>query len=181
MRLPDPMQRPELFYALVARRHSKGLPALPGHRVAEDRHLEMLRLRLCEGLPLSEIGERAGVGPERVRQLLDLYFDVQGIPPAARRQAAPDEEPRAASIAFGQRMRRLRAEHDISQHALASRTGIHPTTIGRLEHGSHEPRLTTILSIARGLGVQPGALLDEHTTGTVANETCWWVKAARAR
>jgi hypothetical protein len=61
MKLPDPMERPELFYALVARRHSKGLPALPGHRIAEDRHLEMLRLRLCEGLPLHEIGQRTGV------------------------------------------------------------------------------------------------------------------------
>lgn len=161
MRLPDPMERPELFYALVARRHAKGLPALPDHRIAEDRHLEMLRLRLCEGLPLHEIGERTGVGPERIRQLLAVYFDVQGIPPATRiRAAAIDLDPHAASVAFGQRIRELRAEHGVSQDRLAHRTGIHPTAIGRLERGSREPRLTTILRIAHGLHVQPGALLD---------------------
>lgn len=69
-------------------------------------------------------------------------------------------DPHAASVAFGQRMRELRAEHDVSQDKLATRTGIHPTAIGRLERGSREPRLTTILRIARGLQVQPGELLD---------------------
>lgn len=162
MRLPDPMERPELFYALVARRHSKGLPALPDHRIAEDRHLEMLRLRLCEGLPLRDVGERTGVTPERVRQLLALFFDVQGIPPAAIARAATfDQYSHTASVAFGRRMRELRAEYGVSQDEIASRTGIHPTTIGRLERGANEPRLTTILRIARALHVQPGDLLND--------------------
>jgi transcriptional regulator with XRE-family HTH domain len=72
-----------------------------------------------------------------------------------------DENPRAASIAFGQRLRELRAEHGLSQDDLADKTDVHPTAIGRLERGSREPRLTTILRIARGLDVSPGALLDE--------------------
>jgi transcriptional regulator with XRE-family HTH domain len=58
-------------------------------------------------------------------------------------------------------MRELRAEHDISQDDLAKATGIHPTAIGRLERGSREPRLSTILRIARGLDVQPGALTND--------------------
>ncbi len=72
-----------------------------------------------------------------------------------------DENPQAASIAFGQRLRDLRAEHGLSQDALADRTDVHPTAIGRLERGAREPRLTTILRIARGLDIQPGELLDE--------------------
>jgi DNA-binding XRE family transcriptional regulator len=72
-----------------------------------------------------------------------------------------DQDPHAASVAFGVRLRELRAEHGLSQDDLANRTDVHPTAIGRLERGSREPRLTTILRIARGLDVQPGALLDE--------------------
>ena len=71
-----------------------------------------------------------------------------------------DQDPRAASAAFGQRLRQLRAERSISQDDLARETDVHPTAIGRLERGSREPRLTTILRIARGLDVEPGKLLD---------------------
>jgi transcriptional regulator with XRE-family HTH domain len=72
-----------------------------------------------------------------------------------------DDDPHAASRAFGRRIRELRGERHMSQDALARRTDVHPTAIGRLERGDREPRLTTILRIARGLDVQPGALLDE--------------------
>jgi transcriptional regulator with XRE-family HTH domain len=71
-----------------------------------------------------------------------------------------DEDPHAASAAFGQRLRELRAQHGVSQDTLARKTDVHSTAIGRLERGSREPRLTTILRIARGLEVNPGALLD---------------------
>jgi transcriptional regulator with XRE-family HTH domain len=72
-----------------------------------------------------------------------------------------DKDPNAASIAFGRRLRELRAQHGLSQDDLAHKTDVHPTAIGRLERGSREPRLTTILRIARGLDVRPGELVDE--------------------
>ena len=122
------MEKPELFYALVARRQARGLPALPeqsADRVAEVRHLEMLRLRLIEGLSLREVGERTGAGAERVRQLLGVYFGVQGTPPAARAKAQVAAlEQDAASVGFGLRLRELRAEQGVSQERLARRTGI---------------------------------------------------------
>ena len=71
-----------------------------------------------------------------------------------------DEDPHAASVAFGLRMRELRARRGISQDALADRTDVHPTAIGRLERGAREPRLTTIMRIARGLEVPAGSLLE---------------------
>jgi transcriptional regulator with XRE-family HTH domain len=64
------------------------------------------------------------------------------------------------TVAFGQRLRALRAERGISQDTLAERTGIHPTAIGRLERGTREPRLKTILRLADGLRTQPGRLLN---------------------
>jgi transcriptional regulator with XRE-family HTH domain len=72
-----------------------------------------------------------------------------------------EEDPHAASVAFGRRMRELRRAHGISQDDLARSTNVHPTAIGRLERGAREPRLATILRIARGLDVRPGELLDE--------------------
>jgi transcriptional regulator with XRE-family HTH domain len=44
--------------------------------------------------------------------------------------------------------------------SLAERTGIHATAIGRLERGTREPRLKTILRLADGLRTQPGRLLN---------------------
>jgi len=71
-----------------------------------------------------------------------------------------DHDAKQASAAFGQRLRELRNRQELSQDALAHATDIHPTAIGRMERGSREPRLTTILRLAHGLGVQPGELLD---------------------
>ena len=65
------------------------------------------------------------------------------------------------SIAFGRRLRELRAEQWMSQDELAHRTGIHPTSIGRFERGDREPRLRSILRLAGGLGVRPGRLVDD--------------------
>jgi DNA-directed RNA polymerase sigma subunit (sigma70/sigma32) len=44
----------------------------------------MLRLRLIEGLPLAEVGQRTGVTLERVRQLLKTYFGLREIPPTVK-------------------------------------------------------------------------------------------------
>ncbi len=73
---------------------------------------------------------------------------------------AIEDGPQAASAAFGQRLRQLRDERGMSQDALAHATDIHSTAIGRMERGAREPRLTTILRLARGLGVVPGDLLN---------------------
>jgi transcriptional regulator with XRE-family HTH domain len=72
-----------------------------------------------------------------------------------------DQDPKAASIAFGQRLRELRARQGVSQDDLSRQTDVHSTAIGRFERGAREPRLTTILRLARGLGVSPGELVDD--------------------
>jgi transcriptional regulator with XRE-family HTH domain len=70
------------------------------------------------------------------------------------------EDPAQASAAFGQRMRELRTREGISQDGLAREADVHPTAIGRIERGGREPRLTTILRLAQGLGVDPGELVN---------------------
>lgn len=69
-------------------------------------------------------------------------------------------QPVSEVAAFAQRLRAVRQERGISRHDLAFRTGMLETEIGRYERGRREPRLTTILRLARGLGVAPGELLD---------------------
>jgi DNA-binding XRE family transcriptional regulator len=75
------------------------------------------------------------------------------------------EDPDRASKAFGQRIRELRAREGLSQDGLAHTSGIHLTSIGRIERGGREPRLTTILKLAQGLDIEPGEL-----TNGLANE-----------
>jgi transcriptional regulator with XRE-family HTH domain len=72
-----------------------------------------------------------------------------------------DRDPDAARIAFGLRLRQVRTERGLSQDELAHRTDLHPTAIARFERGAREPRLTTILRLARGLEVPSSALMDE--------------------
>ncbi len=72
-----------------------------------------------------------------------------------------DQDPGAARIAFGLRLRQVRTERGLSQEELAQRTNLHTTVIGRFERGAREPRLTTILRLARGLEVPSSVLMDE--------------------
>lgn len=70
------------------------------------------------------------------------------------------EDADRASRAFGLRVRKLRVREGLSQDGLAHTSGIHVTSIGRIERGGREPRLTTILKLAEGIGVEPGELTD---------------------
>ncbi len=54
---------------------------------------------------------------------------------------------------FAANVRQLRTAAGLSQEDLAGRTGLHPTEISRLERAAREPRLGTIVRLARGLDV----------------------------
>ena len=57
-------------------------------------------------------------------------------------------------------MARLRYQRALSQERLASVCGLHRTGISLLERSERDPRLSTIVRLARGLGVWPAALLE---------------------
>lgn len=51
----------------------------------DEREREMFRLRTVEGLTLGAIASRFGIGPERVRQLINRHVgETTGRPPDAR-------------------------------------------------------------------------------------------------
>ncbi len=61
---------------------------------------------------------------------------------------------------FGERVRARRLELGLSQEAAAVRCGIHWTQLGKVERGQRSLRLETIVKIAEGLAVDPGALVS---------------------
>lgn len=77
----------EDFYYFAAERVAHDEPVTSAG-APEPRHLEMLRLRLLEGLTLREVGEQVGLAPSTVGQLLGHYFGIEGVPPAAKARRA---------------------------------------------------------------------------------------------
>lgn len=67
---------------------------------------------------------------------------------------------------FGAALRAARQRAGLSQYDLAARTGMHFTAVARYEQGRGEPRLSTLVRLARGLGVTPAELVaNVHERG----------------
>jgi transcriptional regulator with XRE-family HTH domain len=61
---------------------------------------------------------------------------------------------------FGTNLAAERKKAGISQEQLAFRAGIHRTEVSLIERGLREPRLETLLKLARGLEVLPATLIE---------------------
>ena len=61
---------------------------------------------------------------------------------------------------FAQNLRRHRKRLGLSQEALGDACGLHRTEISLLERAAREPRLSTIVKLARALGIPPAELLE---------------------
>ena len=62
---------------------------------------------------------------------------------------------------FAKNLRAARLRAGLSQEQLADRCDLPPTEISRLERAKREPRLGTIVRVARALGIAPGSLLRD--------------------
>jgi transcriptional regulator with XRE-family HTH domain len=61
---------------------------------------------------------------------------------------------------FARNLKTRRDSAGLSQEALGHACDLHPTEISRLERAVREPRLSTIVKLARALKVRPAELLD---------------------
>jgi transcriptional regulator with XRE-family HTH domain len=61
---------------------------------------------------------------------------------------------------FGQILTQLREQKNCSTRDLALRSGIAPRQLARIEAGKVNIHFTTILALARGLGITPEELLE---------------------
>ena len=68
-------------------------------------------------------------------------------------------EPADPRVAFGLRVRAVRASRGLSQEALADLAGLHRTYVGSVERGERNIALLNIYRLAEALGVEPADLL----------------------
>jgi transcriptional regulator with XRE-family HTH domain len=61
---------------------------------------------------------------------------------------------------FARNLRAERLRLDLSQEALGYRCDLNTSEISRLERSQRDPRLVTIVKLARALGIAPSKLLD---------------------
>ncbi len=62
---------------------------------------------------------------------------------------------------FADNVRRARRRHGLSQQELAFACQLHRTEISLLERGDRDPRLSTVVRIARALDCTASALLED--------------------
>jgi transcriptional regulator with XRE-family HTH domain len=63
-------------------------------------------------------------------------------------------------VIVGRNIAFLRAERSMTQEDLADRADLHAVLVSRVERGATDPRLSTLVKIARGLRVAPADLLN---------------------
>jgi len=61
---------------------------------------------------------------------------------------------------FAANLEHHRLQRGLSQEALGHACGLHRTEISLLERAGRDPRLTTIIRLARALEIKPATLLD---------------------
>jgi transcriptional regulator with XRE-family HTH domain len=62
---------------------------------------------------------------------------------------------------FAANLRARRSAAELTQEELGRLTDLHPTEISRLERAMREPRLSTIVRLARALGISASELLRD--------------------
>ncbi len=64
-----------------------------------------------------------------------------------------------AKVVVGENIRANRRRLKLTQEALAERCDMHPVEVGRAERGTRDLRVSTVVKLARGLGIPAGELL----------------------
>lgn len=66
---------------------------------------------------------------------------------------------------IGARVRELRLAAKLTQGELQRRLAWPQGLLGRLEKGTHMPRVETLVKVAKALGVRPGEIVDAVGSG----------------
>jgi transcriptional regulator with XRE-family HTH domain len=69
---------------------------------------------------------------------------------------------------FGERLRDLRTERNLSQERLAELAGLDRNYIGQIERAERNVALVNIVKIAKALEIEPGDLFGSFTAAKLA-------------
>jgi transcriptional regulator with XRE-family HTH domain len=69
---------------------------------------------------------------------------------------------------FGERLRELRTERNLSQERLAELAGLDRNYVGQIERAERNVALVNIIRIAKALEIEPNALFAPFTTARLA-------------
>jgi len=75
---------------------------------------------------------------------------------------AHDADTHAIVLAFSWRLRDARTASRLTQDRLARLSGVHHTEISKLERALTDPRLSTVVRLARGLDVPTSTLVEDR-------------------
>ena len=80
----------------------------------------------------------------------------------AMRSSRSRQDPRRAVLKMlGDSVRTWRRDRGLTQEALAERLDLSVAYVSLIERGGRNPPFTTVIEIARALGVAPGDLIQE--------------------
>jgi transcriptional regulator with XRE-family HTH domain len=66
-------------------------------------------------------------------------------------------------VYVGNRLKALRIEQALTQEELATKAGVAPNTVARLERNETEPHMSTVRKLANALAVAPAKLVKGGT------------------
>ena len=113
----------------------------------ERRQLDLVESQLARpGGPLVLAGQLGSVKEHPEALALRHWLCTHWLTSSRMRRVSPEEQ-------FARNLRSRRQAAGMSQEQLADRTGLHPTEISRLERAAREPRLGTMLKLAKGLDI----------------------------
>ena|SRR5436190_19135070 len=81
------------------------------------------------------------------------------------------DDQRAARVRVGKNVRNLREQRGLSQEDLAWLAHDHAKHIGQIERGEVNPKLTSLVAIAKGLSVHIGTLFGPPSATTPVPRT----------
>ena len=84
------------------------------------------------------------------------------------RTGSRSRDPAASLVAFGARVRELREIAGMTQQEVADAAGIHRVNVSKVESGSREVGVTTVVDLAAALGVEVAELFRR---GSPSRET----------
>lgn len=129
---------------------------------------EIRALRGERGYTLQELARRANLSLSYLSEIErgSKQPSLRAIEKIARalnvsRSRLVQEDPPAAGLLLGERLRLIRCNKKLSVHELAARAGISVSYLGEIERGAVYPSLNTLKRLAEELGVPVNALLGQ--------------------